>query len=74
MLTRHDNHRTDREVEPRRPRAKKVRPRPIKTEVIQIRVTAEQKQRFDEAAVQRGLTLSSWLVTTALERLEVPGK
>jgi uncharacterized protein (DUF1778 family) len=38
-----------------------------KQHLIQIRVTAEQRQRLNKAANDRGLDLSSWLRMIALQ-------
>jgi uncharacterized protein (DUF1778 family) len=39
-----------------------------KEESLRIRVTREQKATFQLAAEGEGLTMSSWIVATALER------
>ena len=41
---------------------------PKKTAQVRVRLTPAQKRRFVRAAEQRGLSLSSWLVSVALER------
>lgn len=41
-----------------------------KTEDIKLRVSTEDKQRFEEAAHRRGLGLSGWLRMVAIDALE----
>ncbi len=41
-----------------------------KAEVIRLRVTADQKRRLAKIASEEGLTLSSWLLHLALQRVQ----
>jgi hypothetical protein len=49
-----------------------------KVEIVQIRVTAEEKEGFELAAVLSGISLSSWvrerLRLTAIRELEGAGR
>jgi hypothetical protein len=52
-------------------RKKKTRkPRQLKEDRIQIRVTREQRQKLEEAAERANLDLSSWLRSLALKAAE----
>jgi len=51
---------------PRKPAAKKA----AKTDDLRIRLSAEDKRRFEEAAQRRGLSLSAWLRMVAIDALE----
>ena len=43
-----------------------------KADVIQLRVTSQQKQMLSEKAKRRGLSLSSWLLTLGMSAPEQP--
>lgn len=43
-----------------------------KVEVIRLRVTPDQKRMLTKAAIEDGLTLSSWLLHLALQKVRVP--
>jgi uncharacterized protein (DUF1778 family) len=43
-----------------------------KADVIQLRVTSQQKQALSEKAKRRGLSLSSWLLTLGISAPEQP--
>jgi uncharacterized protein (DUF1778 family) len=43
-----------------------------KADVIQLRVTSQQKQALSEKAKRRGLSLSSWLLTLGMTASEQP--
>lgn len=40
---------------------KKTTKRPLKQDEIKIRVTLQEKQLFEKAAIERGQNLSAWL-------------
>ena len=40
---------------------------------IQVRVSSEHKAKFEEAATRRGLGVSAWMRTIALEAVERDG-
>jgi len=42
-------------------------PAKAKTDDVKLRITVEDKVRFQEAARQRGLSLSAWLRMVALD-------
>jgi hypothetical protein len=44
-----------------------------KAELIQLRVTAEQKQDLADKAKRRGLSLSSWLLSLGISAPQQPG-
>ena len=46
--------------------AKKAKPKPLKDDVVRMRVTTEQKRALMAAAARDGLELSSWLRQLAL--------
>ncbi len=47
---------------------KKVKPSPKnKTDDVKLRITVEDKTRFQEAARRRGLSLSAWLRMVAMD-------
>lgn len=41
-----------------------------KAEVIRLRVTSDQKRKLAKVASEEGLTLSSWLLHLALQRVQ----
>lgn len=41
-----------------------------KEEMVQIRMTAEQKERLSAAAERRGLPMSTWLLTLGLQETD----
>jgi uncharacterized protein (DUF1778 family) len=45
-----------------------------KTKALRFRLTADDKARFERAAVRVGLSVSSWIVSTALREATNPGK
>jgi hypothetical protein len=49
----------------RKPPTKK----PRKTDDVKIRLSTEDKRRFEEAAQRRGLSLSAWLRMAAIDAL-----
>jgi uncharacterized protein (DUF1778 family) len=49
----------------RKPRAAPV-PKPLKDDVVRMRISAQQKQALTEAAEREGLELSVWLRQLAL--------
>jgi hypothetical protein len=54
------------------PKSKRKTPtRPLKDEMVRFRVSAEQKQAFEEAARRNGLDVSAWIRRLALKEAGV---
>jgi hypothetical protein len=56
----------------------KIKPMKPRAEILQIRLTVEEKQGFEDAAMLAGISLSSWvrerLRLTAIRELEGSGR
>ena len=55
------------------PTKKGKAPRKKKTDDVKLRITIEDKARFQEAARRKGLSLSSWLRMVATEAADDQG-
>jgi uncharacterized protein (DUF1778 family) len=53
--------------------AKKAGKRPERTEIINIRVTPEQKARFAKAATDAGMDVSAFMRSATIEKIERRG-
>lgn len=53
---------------------KKAGKRPERTEIINIRVTPEQKERFARAAQDAGMDVSAFMRSAAIEKIERRGQ